>query len=344
MEWPGGDGVGMDDGSLAVTLDDVRAAAARIARYVWRTPLVESLALTRRTGGVVALKCETWQRTRSFKVRGAFSRLTLLDAAERARGVVAASAGNHALGVALAARTLGVTATVVVPEAAPAAKAEAAWALGAEVVRRGGGYDAAEAYARELAAERGAVFVHPFSDPAVVAGQGTVGLELAADWPECDQVVVPVGGGGLACGIAAALLGLAGEGATPKRARVVGVQSDASPAMAAAFRAGRVVPVPVGPTLADGLAGQIDAASFELARRLLDDMVTVPEAAIAEAMAWCVTEERIVAEGAAAAAVAALLTGAVDAGGRRTAVVLSGANVDGPVLRGVLTNSLPQAD
>ncbi len=306
------------------------AAARRIRPFVRRTPLVPSPALSEATGAEVALKLECWQVTRSFKVRGAYNFLLSLGPAARGVGLVAASAGNHALGVAHAARGLGFEATLMVPTGASRGKVEATRRLGARVVERGATYDEAEDAALELASQTKALFVHAFDDPRVGEGQGTVGLELAEDWPEVDDVVVPVGGGGLAAGVAMAV-----KEARPG-VRVIGVQPEASAPMAASFGAGRFVEVPIGPSLADGLAGRTSRSSFERCRAWLDGVWTVSEPAIARAMVWCLERERLVVEGSGAVGVAALLEAGRAFSGRRVAVVLTGGNVDGAVLRGVM--------
>ena len=304
----------------APTADDVRAARERIRPLVAETPLVESTELR------AHLKLESLQPTGSFKVRGAAAALTALDPGT---AVVAASAGNHGLGVAWAAERLGVEATVVVAETASPAKLEALRRFPARLVVHGADYDAAEAHALALA-EQGGRYVSGYSDRDVIAGQGTVGSELVEALGGDLTIVVPVGGGGLASGI--------GLAAAPAGARVVGVIPEASPAMRAALAAGEVVPVPVRETLADGLAGNIEAGSVTVAlcSRLLDDLVAVAEDELAEAMRFLVREHGLVAEGAGAAGVAALVAGKVARTGT-TAVVVTGRNVTRQTLARVLT-------
>ena len=307
----------------AVTLQDIQEAATALRPHVHETPLLRAKALGQMAGVELWLKAENLQRTGSFKVRGAFNRIRLLSPEERRRGVVAASAGNHAQGVALAARELGVRATVVMPEGAPLVKVESTRGYGAEVVLHGQDFDEAYAYARQLQEQRGAVLVHAFDDPAVIAGQGTVGLEIVEQLPGVEAVVVPLGGGGLASGLAVAVKSL------KPRAKVVGVQAAAAPAVWRSWHEGRTVAVPVGRTLADGLAVHSPRESvLRLLRRWLDDVVTVKEDELAGAMVLLLERSKLVAEGAGAAAVAALVYGKVALHGLRTVAVLSGGNVD----------------
>jgi threonine dehydratase len=307
----------------AVTLQDIQEAAAALRPHVHETPLLRAKALGQMAGVELWLKAENLQRTGSFKVRGAFNRIRRLSSEERRRGVVAASAGNHAQGVALAARELGVRATVVMPEGAPLVKVESTRGYGAEVVLHGGDFDEAYAYARQLQERGGAVLVHAFDDPAVIAGQGTVGLEIVEELPGVEAVVVPVGGGGLASGLAVAVKSLR------PRAKVVGVQAAAAPAVWRSWHEGRAVAVPVGRTLADGLAVHSPRESvLRLLRRWLDDVVTVEEDELAGAMVLLLERSKLVAEGAGAAAVAALVYGKVALHGLRTVAVVSGGNVD----------------
>jgi threonine dehydratase len=308
-----------------VTLDDVRAAAARIAPFVVRTPLERSLELSQRYGVDVWLKFECFQLTGSFKLRGALNALQLLRAPT---AVVTASAGNHGLGVARAAAVLGVQSTVVVPKTASQAKVDALRGSGAELIQVGDRYDEAEAAAIRLAHTLAQPFISAYNDPNVIAGGGTVALEILQDRPEIRELIVPVGGGGLTSGIAVAADGLDPE------VRVYGVQSEASPALHAALEAGRLVPVAVGPSLADGLAGNIEAGSitFDLLARYVRRVALVSEQAIADAMHWLLVHERAVVEGSAAVGVAALLSGQHVPRGP-TALVLTGRNVARSVLQ-----------
>ncbi|HEX6693671.1 MAG TPA: pyridoxal-phosphate dependent enzyme [Longimicrobiales bacterium] len=304
---------------------DIAAAADRIRGAATRTPLEHSPWLSRVAGAPVYLKLESAQPTRSFKQRGAANAIALLDAGQRARGVVTASAGNHGLAVAYAAARSGVTAKVYVPAGAPSVKKERIRALGAELDETSANYDAAEAAAASWAAANGAHFLHAFSDPAVVAGQGTVGLEILEDLPEVANVIVPVGGGGLAAGV-----GLVLRGRAPQ-VRLVGVQSTETRAMYDAYAAGGIVPSPITPTLADGLAGCTDEAAYARLRPLLGRIDLVPEGALLPAIRAAFEMHGIVMEGAAAVGIAALLSGAVHVGGP-TAIIITGGNIDGAVL------------
>ncbi len=314
-----------------VTLHDVFLAAGRIAPHVRRTPLEWSAPLSDELGLDVYLKLECLQRTGSFKLRGALNHLLTLPDQERRRGILTCSAGNHGLGVAEAARLLGVAATVVVPENASPAKVAGLRRTGVELLLLGAGYDEAEARARELATGRGLTFVSPYNDPAVVAGAGTVALEVLLDLPEAATIVVPVGGGGLAAGVA-----LAAKAINPAL-RVVGAQPEASPAMHAALAAGRLVPIDDGPTLADGLAGNVEAGSltFPLLQRHLDDLVLVSEEAIAAAMLAYLDRHHLVVEGAGAVGLAALQTGRIAMPQGPVVLIVSGGNVATGVLAGL---------
>lgn len=312
-----------------VELQAVYGAARRLAGAVRRTPLARAEFLGDAAGREVLLKLECWQRTGSFKVRGAFNAVARLGPGTRSRGVVTASAGNHGQAVALAAREVGVHATVFVPANAPATKQRRIRGYGAELRADAADYDEAERMAHEFARTTGAHFVHAFSAPDVVAGQGTIALELLDERPDIGHVLIPVGGGGLAGGVGRVL-----KTVNP-RIRVTGVQSVETTAMHAALEAGRLVDVPVTPTLADGLAGCTDQAAYELAAAVLDELLLVEEAAIEAAIRQLYLREGVVAEGAGAVAVAALLDGRVPLHGT-TAVLVTGGNIDGHALAGIL--------
>lgn len=304
------------------------AARRRIARFVRRTPLERSATLSAAAGVDVWLKLECWQPTRSFKVRGAFNAVTALDEKARERGLVTASAGNHGQAVALAALATGARALVFLPADAPATKKARIRRLGASLEESSADYDTAESAARAYAAENGATFLHAYSDPLVVAGQGTAALEIVEDLPGVRTLLVPVGGGGLVGGT-----GIVAKAMAPD-ARVIGVQSVRTPVMHDSLAAGRVVDRPILPTLADGLAGAIDEPAFRLARDVVDGMLLVEESDIAGAMRWLQQEEGILAEGSGAVAVAALLAGATFDG--PVAAIVTGGNVDGAKLAPIL--------
>jgi threonine dehydratase len=307
------------------TLADIQAARERVAALARVTPVFSSETLGRRSGRPVFLKAENLQRTGSFKIRGAVNKLATMTAEERAAGVVTASAGNHGQALALAAREAGVQATVFMPEDAPMAKVDATRSYGADVVLSGEGFDEAQDAARERAAA-GATFVHAFEDEAVVAGQGTLGLELAEQLKSVRTLVLPIGGGGLAAGIAIALSELRPE------IHLVGVQA----ANCAPFAGMQ----PTGITIADGIAvkqpGELTTA---LLRDRLDDVVTVTDAEIADAIVLLLERVKLVVEGAGAASVAALLTGRVEGDGAACAL-LSGGNIDASLLIEVARHGL----
>ncbi|HEY2736783.1 MAG TPA: pyridoxal-phosphate dependent enzyme [Thermoanaerobaculia bacterium] len=311
--------------SLPVSLNDVHAAQQRIAQHVHRTPVLTSHQLDERLGCRIFFKAEVFQRVGAFKARGAFSRLTLLTPEERKRGVVAFSSGNHAQAVALAARELGIKATIVMPLDAPAAKMAATRGYGATVVLydRLGGEDR-EAIARRFVEGEGATLVPPFDDNAVIAGQGTLGLELVADVPDLDIVVTPCGGGGLLSGTSVAVRGLRPE------TRMWGVEPEAGNDMQLSVAQGEPVAVPLPATIADALQTTIPARrTLALVSALTEGILTVSDLELRRAMALLATRLKVVVEPGGAAAFAALLHGKVpDTAGRRVGIVLSGGNVD----------------
>ena len=315
-----------------MALRDIYLARQTIAPLVRKTPLTLSMALSARAEKDVYLKLETAQETGSFKLRGACKKLLSLTDEEKARGVITVSTGNHGRGVAYVARHLGMRATICVSEATPKNKMVAMQQLGAELVVHGKIQDETEIKAAALAHARGLVMVSPFDDPLIIAGQGTIGLELLEDLPQIDTVVVPLSGGGLISGIALAL-----KSADPT-IRVIGVSQDCGPGMVESLNAGKPVSVVEKPTLADSLAGGIgldNRYTFRMVQRYVDDVVLVSEAEIADAMAFALHEQHIVVEGGGAVAIAALLADKVARLGQTIAVIVSGGNVDIPVLMGI---------
>jgi threonine dehydratase len=311
-----------------LTPASIMAAAQRLKGHVLRTPLESSGALSDVSGGVKAyLKLENLQRTGSFKFRGALNRLLTLDERERAAGIVAASAGNHALVVAEAANLLGVHATLIVPKGGSPAKIAALRRYPQERVEllvEGADYDESESLAIHLARQTNRRFVSPYNDPQIMAGQGTIGLEILEDLPNVEVLLVPVGGGGIVVGI-----GLWAKTINPQ-IRVVGVQSTASPGMRAAFEAGRLVTVPVLDSVADGISGNIEPGSpmYDLARQYVDEIVLVEESEIGQAMTWYIDEYHLIVEGSGAVVLAALLNQHIDEiTGKTVAAVLTGRNV-----------------
>ena len=307
----------------------VAAARRRLAHGLRLTPCALAPALSELAGMEIRLKRDDLQRTGSFKERGARHALLCLSPEERARGVVAASAGNHALGLAYHGAQLGVKVTVVVPANAPAVKLARCRSLGAEVVVSGATFAAAEAEAAALVAARGATLVHPFDDLRVIAGQGTLGLEVLEQAPDLDTIVVPVGGGGLIAGVATAVKALRPD------VRVVAVEPAHAAGFVSAYLAGGPAPAALAPTLADGLAvARMGANTFALAAPLIDDLVTVTEEELARAVALLARRCGAVVEGAGAAALAAAISGKVRA--RSAVLVVSGRNIDPAAHRAVL--------
>jgi len=322
---------------LPVQLADIVAARALLQPIIRQTPLLESSALSELVGGPVYVKCENLQRGGSFKVRGAYVRIARLSAAERARGVVAASAGNHAQGVALAAGALGARATVVMPAAAPLPKVAATRSYGADIVLHGATVEDALSMARELAEETGSIFIHPFDHPDVIAGQGTVGLEIAEQCPQVRTIAVPVGGGGLAAGVA-----VAARAELPS-ARLIGVQAEAVAPVPASLAAGHPVSVTPSATMADGIAvARPGELPISVLAGLHAHAVTVTEENLSRGLLLCLERAKQVVEPAGAAGVAAIL--------EHTAlfeppvvVVLSGGNIDPLLLSKVLRHGLSAA-
>jgi len=316
-----------------VNLDRIRAAHERIAPHVHVTPTFSATLLGAAAGVQVFLKGESLQKTGSFKVRGALNAVLTLDAAARARGVVTVSAGNHAQALAWAGRTAGVACTVVMPTGASRAKVDASLAYGAEVVLHGASSIEAFVRAHELEHERRLTFISPFDDEEVMAGAGTVGLELLEQVPNLDAVVVPIGGGGLIAGMAAAIKAL------DPRVRIFGVEPEGAPSMRRSLDAGRAVRLDAVRTIADGLAAPMAGdLTFPIVRDLVDDVVLVGDDDIARAVGATLTFAKLLAEPAGAAATAAILSGKLPLrAGARVASVLSGGNVDLARLRDVLS-------
>lgn len=324
----------MAHNALPVTLADIRAARELLADVIRPTPLEFSRALSQRVGGDVHLKLENLQRAGSFKIRGAYTRISRLTDDERAGGVVAASAGNHAQGVALAAQLLGTHATVYMPAGAPIPKVQATRGYGAEVVFHGHTVDECLVAAREHASRTGAVLIHPFDHVDVVAGQGTCGLEILEQCPDVRTVLVCTGGGGLLAGIAAAVK------ATRPDVRVVGVQAGEAAAYPPSLAVGRPVPLERMRTMADGIAvGCPGEVPFALVRALVDDVVTVDEDLLARALLFLLERAKQVAEPAGAAAVAALLD-RPEAFEPPVVAVVSGGNIDPLLMMQVLRHGM----
>ncbi len=308
---------------MGFTAVDVLRARKVLAGAVERTPMTRSKGLSDTSGAEVHLKWENLQRTGSYKVRGALYRMSLLSAEERSRGVITTSAGNWALGVALGARSLGVDATICVPENTPKVKIDKCEALGAEVVLHGRYFDEAFAHCQELAVESGKTYVSGTDDFSVMAGHGTVGAEMLEDLPELETIVCPVGGGGLLTGIA-----IWAKTVNPA-IRIIGVQSTAAYTLHECFKSKKLVEVPVPPTICEGLAGGITQLNLDLALEWFDDVVLAEEEKLKEAIVWMIRNERQIVEGAAVVGPGAILQGKLRfAEGERVGVVISGGNID----------------
>ncbi|NNM73282.1 threonine ammonia-lyase [Enterovirga aerilata] len=321
----------------AIAVEDVRRAAAAIRGQVLRTPFLAAPRLSELTGATVAVKYENMQATGAFKERGALNRLLALSPEERARGVVAMSAGNHAQAVAYHAGRLGIPSTIVMPEGTPLVKAENTRGHGAEVVLRGATLADSEEVARRLSAERGLTLVHPYDDPLVMAGQGTIALEMLEEDPELDDILVPIGGGGLISGVAVA------ASAVRPDIRIIGVEAALYPSCANAIR-GEDAPVG-GATLAEGIAVKnVGRLTLPIIRALVAEIVLVDEPAIERAVNAYATFCRAMAEGAGAAGLAAMLARPDLFRGRRVGLVLCGGNIDARLLASVMVRELERED
>ncbi|MDQ3996364.1 MAG: pyridoxal-phosphate dependent enzyme [Gemmatimonadota bacterium] len=318
---------------FALTRADFETTRARIAPHIYHTPLLTSRQLSELTGYDVRLKAEMFQRVGSYKIRGPLNKFLFLTDEQRRAGVVCSSAGNHAQGVALAARIHGIRAVVCMAENATPAKIAATRGYGAEVVLYGRIWDEANEKAKELVRTEGLTYVSPFDDELLIAGQGTLGLEVVMDWPELDAIVVPIGGGGLISGVAMAV-----KSHNPN-ARVIGVESSDGPAMQAAVAAGRVVTIECN-TVIDGLrVKRVGETTLSVVQRFVDEIVTLPDSEIFEAVIWVMERCKVVPEAAAAAPVGALLKGLVTLpAGSRVACVLSGGNLNLDQIRGMRWN------
>src|SRR5882757_555490 len=322
---------------VSVSLADVLSARERVRDSVYYTPCPHSQMLSRLTGQQVYLKLENLQMTGAFKERGALNRILTLTEEQKRRGVIAASAGNHAQGVAYHATKRGIRSTIVMPLSTPLVKVTATRNFGANVVLHGANYDAAYAEARRICEEDGSTFVPAFDDPAVIAGQGTIGLELLEQIPQLEAVVVPIGGGGLIGGIACAI-----KESRPE-VRIVGVQTSRLPSMVAARLAGHPVTVEPATTIADGIAvRRAGDVTLPVVERYVDEIVTVDEDEIASAILVLLEREKTLAEGAGAAALAALLQRKTSLNGAHTAVMVCGGNIDVTLLSRIIERGLVQ--
>jgi threonine dehydratase len=314
--------------------EEIERAQNRIRKVIFRTPMLYSDAISKMTGKEVFLKLENLQKTGSFKIRGAYYKLSQLSPSERKRGVVAASAGNHAQGVAFASSLLGIRSTIVMPEGASIAKQMATHSYGGEVILFGQDMDESLRYVKKLE-EKGRYFIHPFDDQQVIAGQGTIGLEILEEVPRVEAIVVPIGGGGLISGIATIVKKRRPE------VKIVGVQAAHAPSAFYSWKKKIIVEADVKPTLADGIAlRRVGENTFPIIERKVDDIITVEEDEIASAILMLMERKRVVAEGAGAAPLAALLSGPGRIKGRKVVLIISGGNIDVNLLDRIIEKGL----
>jgi threonine dehydratase len=325
---------------IALGLTDILRARRNLAHLLRNTPLEYSFHLSREVANPTYLKLETWQKTGAFKVRGAINKMTSLSPAEKDRGVVAVSSGNFAVGVAYAARALGgVPVTIFMPTDTPSSKIDKLAEFDVEIILEGATFDEAHDISKEFQRKRGLTFVHTYDDPLVVAGQGTVGLEIMEQLPEVEAILVPIGGGGLVAGTAVAAK------AIHPQVRVIGVQAEASPSAYLSLKEGHCYEkYDAAPTIAEGLAGGFGIVPFTIARDLIDEVILVSEEEIYEAVFFLLQMAQLVVEGSGAVGVAALLSGKVDLKGKKVAVILSGGNIDIEVLSQILFKGARRED
>ncbi len=323
---------------IKIDIKMIEEARERIRGIIFPTDMIPCTFLESGGAKEIYLKTENLQRTGSFKIRGAYNKMACLSKEERGKGVIAASAGNHAQGVALAAKILGIPATIVMPTTAPLAKIVATKAYGADVVLHGIVYDDAQEKAKDIQLKSGAAYIHAFNDPLVIAGQGTIGLEILEAYPEVDTLVVPVGGGGLAGGIA-----LAAKSIKPS-IRVIGVEPILAASMYESFRNNRIETLISAATIADGVAVKTPGElTYALCRQYLDDIVLVEEDEIANMILMLLEKAKIVAEGSGVITIAALKYGRIDIKGRHVVAVLSGGNMDVTMLARIIDKGLVKA-
>lgn len=323
---------------MKISLEEINKARETLAGIAVRTELAYTNTLSDLTGNRVYLKMENQQRTGSFKLRGAYNKVAHLSADEKRHGIIASSAGNHAQGTALAGTLFGLPATIVMPKTAPLSKVKATRSYGANVVLHGTVYDEAFAEAQRIQAEQQLTFIHPFNDPLVIAGQGTIGLEILEDLPDVEAVVVPIGGGGLIAGIA-----LAVKQVRPQ-VKVIGVQTKNMPSMAQAVAQNKIVTCNGSPTIADGIAVKTPGdMTFEIIQHYVDDIVTVDEEEIASAILLLLERVKTIAEGAGAVAAAAVLNRLQGYSSRKIAAVISGGNLDVNMMARIINKGMAKS-
>jgi len=326
------------DMDTVVTFDMIEEARLNLKDIIKETDLLFAEKLSEETGVALYLKLENLQKSGSFKIRGAYNKMLHLNEAEKARGVVTSSAGNHAQGVAISATKLGINSTIVMPKNAPFAKISATRKHGAHVILEGALYDEAYAKATAIQAETGAIFVHPFNDPYVIAGQGTIALEMLEANPDLDVIIVPIGGGGIAAGIA-----LAAKTVKPS-IKIIGVQSENAPSMYEALNTNKIETVPVTRTIADGIAvARPGDLTFPMIQAYVDEVITISEAQLSEAFLFLLENCNLVCEGAGAVSVAALIKHASRFKGLQVGAVLSGGNIDINLIESIINHALVAA-
>jgi threonine dehydratase len=324
-----------NSGVQQVDLASIRAARQRIGDSIYHGPCPHSLTLSRLCGCQIYCKFDHLQMTGSFKERGARNYLLLLSPQQKSTGVIAASAGNHALALAFHGQNLAIAVTVVMPKSAPLVKVSNCRSFGARVILHGDSYDEARQHAMEIAQEQGLVYVPGFDHPAIIAGQGTLGLEILEDLPDLDAVIVPVGGGGLIAGVGTAIKSVRPD------VRVIGVEPRHAPSLHDSLKAGHVVRVPVGRTLADGLAvAEFGRLCFDITRKVMDELVLVDEAQIALAVVRLLEMEKTVVEGAGAVPLAAMMSGVTGLAGKKVVLILSGGNIDVSMVSRIIERGL----
>lgn len=320
---------------MQVTLQDIREAREILKSVVYKTGVVHNTTFSEMSGNSVYLKMENLQKTGSFKLRGAFNKIAHLTDEEKRHGVIASSAGNHAQGVAMGATFYGIKSTIVMPKHAPLSKISATKSYGADVVLCGNVYDEAYAEARRLQKETGATFIHPFNDPQVIAGQGTIGLEILEDLPDADAIVVPIGGGGLISGVS-----IAAKSIKPG-IKIIGVQSKNMPSMAESVENKKITTVDGTPTIADGIAVKTPGElTFSIIQKYVDDIITVDEDEIANAILLLLERAKVIAEGAGAVPVAAILNRMEDFRDKKIVALVSGGNIDVNILSRIIDKGL----